>query len=180
MRHTNLVWYLKWIIHNRFILSVQISVVEGKHASKHMVHDNAHSPEVGCLIVLLSFKLLRCEVCRCANERVGEFVVPEDPGNTEIYYLEVAVRVNHEVLQLEVPVHDITVVEFLETQEKLSHEKLGPLLTKLFLLLEENAHLSTSNEGHDKVKSHIRLVKVQHVGQEGMICLNEYATFEEH
>ena len=135
MRHANLVWYLNWIVDNRFILSVHVSVVEGKHASKHMVHNNAYCPVVGCLIVLFSFELLRCEVCWCANERVGKFVIPEDPSNAEINYLEVTVRVYHQVLQLEVPVHDVAVVEFFETQEKLSHEKLGPLLTKLFLLL---------------------------------------------
>ena len=173
MRHANLVWYLEWIVDDLFILSVPVPVVEGKHASKHMVHDNAYSPVVGCLIVELSFELLRCEVCRCANERVGEFVTPEDPGNAEINYLEVAVRVNHQVLQFEVPVHDVTVVEFFETQEKLSHEKLGPFLTKLFLLLEDNAHLTTSNEGHDKVKSLLSRVKVLHAGQELVICLNE-------
>jgi hypothetical protein len=85
--------------------------------AQHFVQDNTESPEIGFKAVIARVDFWRPE-CRCANTAVCFLgAVVEQPGNTEVAENNVSLRVDKDVLGLNVSMYDITGMDVLDSNK---------------------------------------------------------------
>ena len=136
MRHTNLVRDLYRIVYNRLILPVHYPVVEWEHAGKHLVHDDTDSPAIDTLVILFSIELLWGIVVWCSSCCSFRLTLSHGKGKTEIDELEIAVLVEHDVLQLDIAVHDTLLMQLDQSKNNLGHVEFYLTFRKLFFNFE--------------------------------------------
>mmetsp|Transcript_15497 Transcript_15497/g.49627 ORF Transcript_15497/g.49627 Transcript_15497/m.49627 type:complete len:241 (-) Transcript_15497:727-1449(-) len=107
---------------------------EGEGSHYEFVDHNAQGPDVHGETVAGGRDHLRRHVRGGSHHGVGHGqAAVQFLGQSEIYQLEVPMRVQHHVLGLEVPVHDLPTMESLECYHQRSSVELG-------LLSREDAH----------------------------------------
>ena len=157
MRDLRRVWHLLLLALDHGIHARLVPAMEGQGSSEQLVHDNAYSPPIGREGVTIASQEFRCKVSWCARPHERGLTLEEDSGHAEINDLQVALLIQKQVLQLEVPVHDVMVVEVLDAEDELDEEELDLPLVEPADLLEHRGELAAADERHDEVEPFFRL-----------------------
>ena len=89
-----------------------ILVIEGWYADDHLVEQDTKRPPVKCVVVTRADYHLRREILWRSTERVWLLGVHfDDLCETEVRQLYVTIRVQQDVLWLQISVEDLRVVE---------------------------------------------------------------------
>ena len=99
---------------------------------KHqLVCNDADRPPVGQIIIIFLFQYLRRQYLIRAALRLGFLVAQESLGQAKIDDFKIALTVEHQIRQLEVPVHDIVLVQLTEADHELGDQASGLLFWKV-------------------------------------------------
>ena len=77
---------------------VLIPAKERCHAYNHLIYENADGPVVYHVVVATLFEHLWCEIFGGAAISLRNFIILKQTRQTEIYDLDISVRINHYVL----------------------------------------------------------------------------------
>lgn len=106
-----------------FIEFVGIRIFEGEVAAEHSIEDNAAAPDIGAeTLVLLACNHFWGSVAGTATRSFEFLAWLVLVGQPEVYYLDVALMVQQQVLRFQVPVHNIILVDVLNPSENLMHK----------------------------------------------------------
>lgn len=109
----------------------------------HLVHQHTQRPPVDGFVVTLTEDDLRGEVLGRTAQRPCAAL--HSLGEAEIRHLQVTLRVDQEVLRLQVPVDQIQVVEVLESEHDLSGIETRMGLGEAADLAQVREHLATGH-----------------------------------
>ena len=101
--------------------------IKGQMSGKHLVHHDAHRVDVAGAVGLVSLGLLRADIMHAAHCLAGQHLVicPGNAGDTEVHHAQLAVIQQHNILGLDIPVHDAVGVGMLQRLEDLGDEVHG-------------------------------------------------------
>ena len=113
--------------------------IKGQMTREHLVHHDAHRVDVTGAVGLVSFCLLRADIMHAAHCLTGQHLVicPGNTGNAEVHHAQLAVIQQHNILGLDIPVHDAVGVGMLQRLEDLGDEVHGLPAGKLAAPLVE-------------------------------------------
>ena len=86
----------------------------------------------------------------------------KDSGHTEIYQLDVAIFAQHDVLELEITMNDVSLVQLSYAQHDLSDVELDNDLVKFLIFAQVGIHVATRDVRHDEVETGVGLEEVLH------------------
>jgi hypothetical protein len=86
--------------------------VKRRIAGEHLEHEDAEGVPVHRFVVGLSLDNLWCEVVWCTAQRPGD--VRDEFGESKVGELDVSIRVDEDVLGLEIAIDDVVRVEVVE------------------------------------------------------------------
>ena len=91
---------------------------------EHLVHHNAYRVDVAGAVGLVAFGLFRADIMHTAHRLAGQHLVicPGNAGDAEVHHAQLAVIQQHNVLWLDIPVHDAVGVGVLQRLEDLGDE----------------------------------------------------------
>ena len=112
------------------------SKIERMDILKHLVHDDTDSPAIDTLVILFSIELLWGIVVWCSSCCSFRLTLSHGKGKTEIDELEIAVLVEHDVLQLDIAVHDTLLMQLDQSKNNLGHVEFYLTFRKLFFNFE--------------------------------------------
>lgn len=131
----------------------------------HLVDENAQRPPVNREAVADVLDYFRGQVLGCAAHRDGDLFV-DTLCEAEIGDLEVALRVDQQILGLKITVHDAQIVEVLEREHHLGGVEPGLRLRVLTHALEVREHFAAGYELQHKEQVGVILKVVPIVDQE--------------
>ena len=99
-------------------------------------------------------------------------------GEAVVNDFDVACRVNHDIFKLQIPVHDIFRMQLTDGDNYLRSVEFDHFFRESFLLLEDLIKFTAINEGHDEVKTCIRLEHVFHAAKELVVSFEQDVLFE--
>ena len=101
--------------------------IKGQMSGKHLVHHDANRVDVTGAVGLVPFCLLRADIMHAAHCLAGQHLVicPGNAGDTEVHHAQLAVIQQHNILGLDIPVHDAVGVGMLQRLEDLGDEVHG-------------------------------------------------------
>ena len=100
---------------------------------------------------------------------MGKLVLSQDSSEAEVDQFEVTRRVNHQVVRLDISVHNVIFVQYVKCNDHLHCIKFDSLFWKNLLDFEHPFNRSSANEVHAKVHTFGRHEKVIHIAQERII-----------
>ena len=111
------------------------------------------------------------EVLWCSAVGLGLASLIKHLCKSKVNNLKIAVHVDQNVLELEIPMHNSLLMEIAESECNLCCVKLNFILSKSPLCFEEPIELSSSDEGHHKEEPEVRHEQVLHAHQELVLAL---------
>lgn len=127
---------------------VLVLIKERCHAYPHFVNQNSECPPVDRKIVTRLQNHLRSKILRCSTICPGHAARVEHFCQTKVDNFEIAIHVNEDVLQLEVPMNNALAMEISQCQGNLHCVKFNLFFLKSSTCLKKSVELSTPDEGH--------------------------------
>jgi hypothetical protein len=124
--------------------AVALGHLEGCEAARHLIHQHTKGPVVHPLVVALALDDLRRSVLGRAAHGVS--LVLHKLGKSKVGQLEVAARIEDEVLRLEIAVDDRLLVQILESKQHLGTIEACATLGEMVLLAQMSKQLTASNK----------------------------------
>ena len=89
--------------------------IKGQMTGEHLVHHDAYRVNVTGAVGLVPFCLLRADIMHAAHRLAGQHLVicPGNTGDAEVHHAQLAVIQQHNILGLDIPVHDAVGVGML-------------------------------------------------------------------
>ena len=123
-----------------------VPVVERGDADDHLVEERAEAPPVNCAPVLRPAEDFRGHIVLRAAPRGRRGAIRHLPlAHAKVRHLDVAVRAQQQVLELEVPVDDVQAVQVRDGTRDLGRVELGPLLGERVLVLEVEVEVAAAH-----------------------------------
>eukprot|EP00042_Codosiga_hollandica_P054914 m.755144 g.755144 ORF g.755144 m.755144 type:complete len:424 (+) comp59009_c0_seq1:1115-2386(+) len=144
---------------------------EGRLSGKHLVHEHAQGPPVHTGAVRLFLDDLRSNVVGSAAESVGG-VDPADAflAHAEISHLDVAIRVEHDVVELEITVDHTALVQEQQCTDDFGRIEARARLIELAGTLDLEHQITAVHVLHHKVETVGCLEARVQLRQEGMLA----------
>ena len=148
-------------------------------AGKEIKHENPKGPPVGRLSVsgILDHDFGGHVLDRPAEGGGEGRVVLENFTESKVDELDVSLGVEHDVFGLEVPVHDVEVVQVLQGAHDLAEVEQGELFQQHALRLHESEELSAAAELLDEVEPLLGLERVEHFDEERVLDQGQHVPF---
>ena len=101
--------------------------VKGQMTREHLVHHDANRVDVAGAVGLIPFCLLRADIMHTAHRLAGQHLIicPGNTSDAEVHHAQLAVIQQHNILGLDIPVHDAVGVGVLQRLEDLGDEVHG-------------------------------------------------------
>lgn len=99
-------------------------VTERNDTEHQLVCDNANRPEISLLVVHLAPDYFRCHIGDCAALSTGLLSVSEHSRGAKVDDFDVAVRIDGYIFEFDIPMHDVSVVQLLHSEEDLANYEL--------------------------------------------------------
>ena len=98
--------------------------IKGQMTREHLVHHDAYRVDVAGAVGLVPFCLLWADIMHTAHRLAGQHLVicPGNAGDAEVHHAQLAIIQQHNVLGLDIPVHDAVGVGVLQRLEDLGDE----------------------------------------------------------
>jgi len=145
--------------------------VEGRHAGKEDISDDAARPDIA-LVVIVLVKDLRSDVVRGAELFVEVTVRVVDERCTEINDLdliEFLVGLEQDVLRLQITMDDVGLMAVVDARENLLHKDSSVALAELSALEDFIEELSALADFSDKVVTFLILKELVHLDDVGVV-----------
>ena len=155
-----------------------IGVKEWARPEQHLEDEYADGPPVDHSVVACACDDLWSEVLSRPTERHCRLAMVEVLGETKVYDLDVAVCVDHDVLQLDVAVHDAALVELAQGHDDLSSVELYHVLWKDLFLLKDSVKFASTDERQHEVEPSLTLEQVLHATEERVVCIDQNVLFQ--
>lgn len=152
-----------------------VLVRKRRAADEHLVDEDTQTPPVDGLAVALGANDLGGQVIGGAAHgprNVGHFL-----GKAKIDELDVTIRIEQNVLRLQVAVRNIALVQVLERHDDLGRIKPDGVLIKPLLLAQNAEHLAARDVFHDKEEVGVVLEGVPETDKERMVDIVEDRLF---
>lgn len=121
----------------------------------------------------------RCHVLFRSTNRLRQLSLLEIASHTKVNEADVAIIAKHNVLQLQVPVHDITFMKVTKCTYYLDCIKLCLNLWNVIFLAKELKQVATSYKIHNEVNLEIVLEDIPGANHELVMCLRQDTLLEE-
>lgn len=115
----------------------------------------------------------RCEVFRSAAIssclillRLVQFL-----GKAVVNNFDIALLVNHNVLQLEITMYDVFVVQVVDGHDELNSVENNGILLELLFIFQYFVQLAALNKWHHEIQAHFVLEQEIHRNQERVLAL---------
>jgi hypothetical protein len=115
----------------------------------------------------------RGKILGCTAKTHGELLLANHFCKAVIDNLQVAIGINQDVLELKITMGNTLRMKVANCHNNLGSIELDNNLWESLLALENFVQLSTSNEGHDKVKAELRLEEIVHAHKEWVIAAKQ-------
>jgi len=126
--------------------------VKGGFTGEHLVEGQAVSVDIDAMVEGLAFSLFRRHVSGRSHHAPGHGgIVGVRSRDAEVHHLEVAIGRDHDVLRLEVAMHDGLAVRFAEAVRQLPREFDRAPAIQAALALQETAQAFSLHEFHREV-----------------------------
>ena len=168
-KHVALSFELKLLTHDVSKESFPTVRSKGRHTKEKLIDDYTSGPPVDAFVVARFCQDLRRVVLRSATRCRSQVLVVQLPGHAKVNNLQIALVVEHQVLQLEVSVHDVLFVQSAKAYDKLPGQEFYNLFVEPFIILQNLVELTALQQVHHKVQSSICLEDVVHLAQERMV-----------
>lgn len=152
-------------------LVAQITWKERHVSEEHLEEEDAERPPVQRERVPLLLDHLGCHILFRSTNRLRQFTLLEVAGHSEVDETNVAILAEHHVLQLEVPVYDITFVQMAKCADYLDSVELSLLFGNVVFLAEKLEQVTTSNKAHYEINLEIILEDISGADHELMVGL---------
>lgn len=158
---------------------VSIWVEEWSDSNKHLVGQDTDGPPIDVFVMTGVGNHLWGKILWGTTETCGLLLLLQHLSETIINDLKISGVVKKNVLQFEISMDNTFLVEVSNGLDDLrSIEENGNLVESL-LLLVNLVELTTLNEWHDEIKSHLVLKDVVHTNQEWVVALEHDLFFED-
>ena len=113
--------------------------IKGQMTGEHLVHHDTYRVDVAGTVGLVPLGLLRADIMHAAHGLTGQqlIICPGNACDAEIHHAQLAIIQQHNILGLDVPVHDAVGVGMLQRFEDLGNEVHGLPAGKLTTTLVE-------------------------------------------
>jgi len=154
--------------------SVVRFVHERRSAGGHLVQQDAQGPPVNAKAVTFHVENLGGQVLSCAAEGVGLVLsVVEELGEAEVSQRHISILVHKHVLRLQVPMHDVVLVQVAHSENNLRANKLHCFLFKPLISVDVVVDVSAGEEVQEKVNTEFVLEHKVHGVDEGVLRLEK-------
>ena len=169
MRTTRLVGEIDRAVYDVIMQGWQIFGVKWGVSCKHLEYNDAHRPPFGRKAVILTLNDLGWHVSRRSTLCIGKLVLSQDSSKAEVDHFEVTRLVNHQVVRLDISVHNVVLVKYVKCKDHLHCIKFDSFLWEDLLDFKHPFNWSSANEIHTEVHTLGRHEKVIHVAQKRVI-----------
>ena len=146
-------WELERLSLNVLHQLVLVTAEERRDSHQHLKDENTDGPIVNHTVVAALLEDFRREVLGRATVGLCKLVVHQQACETKVDNLDVPIRANHDILKLEVSVHDSFIVQMSDSNDQLSCEELSLFFCKTTVRFENLVKFATIDEWHDKVQA---------------------------
>lgn len=136
-------------------------------ADHKFVSDDAHRKEIHFEAVVRLCDDLWCHIPGCPAS-ICPIVRPPFPRNSQVCDSQIAALIEHQILRLDVPVHNPIGVHILKPGENARYKKLGLFFREPPSHTHMEAQVTAVDVVHNEVETLSVLEGVQHVHKEGM------------
>ena len=122
-------------------------VIEGRVASQQLVYKNANSPIIDSLSISIFVgfvKHLGGQILRCTTD--GKCPLPmEFLSKTHIDQLRGSLRINHNILRLQIPKHDVPLMQVRDSIQNAGHIEESHVIAESSIFCQTSEQLASLN-----------------------------------
>jgi len=139
----------------------------GPSSNHELISDDSKCEVVNCYVVILPAHDLGCHIARSTRGVVGVVRSPHS-RDAKVCYADVAIVIEKQVLRLDIPMYDSTIMHVLKSNNDTSDEELGFLFVELLFLVLVKAQVASCDEICHEEYVHIIGEGIEHVDQESV------------
>ena len=132
---------------------VLVTAEERRDSHQHLKDENTDGPIVNHTVIAALLEDFGREVLCSATMSLRKLIIGQQASKTKVNNLDVPIRVDHDILKLEVSMHDSLIVQIPNSDDQLCCKKFSLFFRESFMHFENFVELSTIDKWHDEVQA---------------------------